>query len=187
MWDTGGVGLGALSPPQIPLRSPSAPSRFPGCAGEGDRPPRASGGGEAEGEIPQPGPEARRLRLPDEEAAERGIHGPAAASAPFPSLWAGAEGRGNGSESGSRASAQNLTVLPGKATKILLPESSVAAGVAAAGSPRRGWGTKHKSLRSSPALIMPWLPLLLTAVPAASACALSPTQTLGMLVLGASS
>ncbi|PKK18516.1 endosulfine alpha [Columba livia] len=42
-----------------------------GHAGEGARPPRAGGGGEAQSQIPQPGPETRRLRFPHEEAAER--------------------------------------------------------------------------------------------------------------------
>ena len=34
--------------------------------------PREVGGGQAESQVPQPGPEARRLRLPDEETTERG-------------------------------------------------------------------------------------------------------------------
>lgn len=34
--------------------------------------PGESRGGQAEGQIPRPGPEARRLRLPDEETTERG-------------------------------------------------------------------------------------------------------------------
>ncbi|KAF1388438.1 hypothetical protein PFLUV_G00090190 [Perca fluviatilis] len=33
--------------------------------------PREVGGGQAESQVPQPGPEARRLRLPDEETTER--------------------------------------------------------------------------------------------------------------------
>lgn len=50
-----------------------------GFAGKGNSHPGAGRGGEAEGQIPQPGPEARRLRLPHEEAAERGT---------YRSLWA---------------------------------------------------------------------------------------------------